>query len=212
MNRLSLSHLTVLDVGPPDLVTLAADAGFSSVGVRLHAPMPGGIAYPLAPGSAAMVETRRRMADRGVEVFDVEVVRLAFDTDVAGYAPMLDAAAELGAKRVCVNVDDDDRARVIDRFAQLCDLAKLRALCVDLEFMIWRPVARLADAVDVVCGAGRSNGAILIDALHLHRSGGRASDVAALDPALKRARRVHDAARAFLDAVPRYSASDTAAR
>ena len=184
MNRLSLSHLTVLEVGPPDLVTLAADAGFSSLGVRLHPPMPGGTAYPLRPGSAAMIETRRRMADRGVEVLDVEVVRLASDTDVRGYAPMFDSAAELGAKRVCVNVDDPDRARAIDRFAELCDLAKLSNLGVDLEFMVWRPVARIADAVEIVRAAGRSNGAILIDALHLFRSGGSASAIAALDPAL----------------------------
>lgn len=184
VNRLSLSHLTVLEVGPPDLVVLAADAGFSSLGIRLHSPMPGGVAYPLRPGSHAMVETRRRMADRGVKVFDVEVVRLAPDTDVNAYAPMFDAAAELGAERVCVNVDDPDRARTIDRFAELCDLANQSKLAVDLEFMIWRPVARLGDAVEIVRAAGKPNGAILIDALHLFRSGGTASAVAALDPAL----------------------------
>jgi sugar phosphate isomerase/epimerase len=75
-------------------------------------------------------------------------------------------------------------ARAIDRFAELCDLAKLSNLSVDLEFMVWRPVARIADAVEIVRGAGRSNGAILIDALHLFRSGGGASAIAALDPAL----------------------------
>jgi sugar phosphate isomerase/epimerase len=184
MNRLSLSHLTVLEVGPPDLITLAADAGFSSVGVRLSSPMPGGIAYPLWPGSAAMVETRRRMADCGVHVFDVEVVRLAPETDVQTYAAMLDAAAELGAERVCVNVDDADRSRTIDRFGELCDLASGWNLGVDLEFMIWRPVARIADAAGIVSAAGKPNGAILIDALHLFRSGGSVAAVAALDPAL----------------------------
>jgi sugar phosphate isomerase/epimerase len=184
MSRLSLSHLTVLEVGPPDLVTLAADAGFSSLGIRLHPPMPGGTAYPLRPGSPAMIETRRRMADRGVDVFDVEVVRLAEETEVQAYAAMFDAAAELGAKRVCVNVDDPDRSRAIDRFAELCDLAMGSNLGVDLEFMIWRPVARIEDAAEIVRAAAKPNAAILIDALHLFRSGGNVSAVAGLDPAL----------------------------
>jgi len=85
MRRLSLSHLTVLEVGPPDLITLAADAGSASVGIRLNSPMPGGIAYPLQDGGD-LAETRRRMADRGVEVLDVEVVRLGPETLVASYA------------------------------------------------------------------------------------------------------------------------------
>ena len=85
MRSLSLSHLTVLEVGPPDLITLAADAGFSSVGIRLNSPMPGGIAYPLQDGGE-IAETRRRMADRDVEVLDVEVVRLGPETLVASYA------------------------------------------------------------------------------------------------------------------------------
>lgn len=180
MNRLSLSHLTVLEVGPPDLVTLAADAGFSSMGLRLVSPMPGGVAYPLVPGSVAMAETRRRMADRGVRVFDVEVVCLVPDTDVATFSAMFEAAAELGAERVCLNVDDPDRSRTIDRFAAVCDLAAGFGLAVDLEFMLWRPVARIEDAAAVVTAAGRPNGTILVDSLHLFRSGGTARDVAAV--------------------------------
>jgi sugar phosphate isomerase/epimerase len=117
-------------------------------------------------------------------VFDVEVVRIAADTDVETYVPMFAAAAELGAQRVCVNIDDPDRTRTIDRFAKLCDLAAPAGLSLDVEFMIWRPVARLEDAVAVVRGAGKRNGGVLVDALHLHRSGGSATDVAALDPAL----------------------------
>src|SRR5207247_2082527 len=34
---ISLAHLTVLDATPPELVTVAADAGFRSIGIRLTA-------------------------------------------------------------------------------------------------------------------------------------------------------------------------------
>src|SRR5258706_4794228 len=184
MSELSLSHLTVLEVGPPDLITLAAEAGFAATGVRLVSPIPGGIEYPLRPGSPEMKETLRRMADLGVKVFDIEVVRLAPDTDVNAYAPIFEAGAELGAQRVCVNVDDTDTARTIDRFAALCDLAARWNLGVDIEFMIWRPVARLADAAAIVTAAGKTNGGIPVDALHLSRSGGSSADVASPDPKL----------------------------
>ncbi|MBN3725895.1 sugar phosphate isomerase/epimerase family protein [Burkholderia sp. Ac-20379] len=184
MKRLSLSHLTVLEVGPPNLIVLAAQAGFRAVGIRLCAPMPGGVEYPLRAGTEALRETQRRMAALNVAVSDIEVVRIGADTRVDDYLPAFEAGAELGARRVCVNIDDPDRGRAVDRLAALCDLARPHGLALDVEFMIWRPVARLEDAVDVVRRAGRDNAFVLIDALHLIRSGGTVEAVAALDPAL----------------------------
>lgn len=181
MMSFSLSHLTVLDVGPPNLVSLAASAGFREFGLRLVSPVPGGIAYPLRAGTEALRETRQRMKDLDVRLSDIEVVRLAADTDIAEYLSVFEAGAELGARRVCVNIDDADRARVIDRFGALCDLAAPFDLALDVEFMIWRPVATLEDAVDVVASARRPNGFILVDALHLIRSGGQVSSIAAVD-------------------------------
>ena len=185
MNRdFSLSHLSVLPVGPPDLIDLAADAGFHAVGIRLCSPMAGGPEWPLKVGSAELRETLARMKHRAVSVFDIEVLRLAEDTDVQKYVPMFESAAALGAQRACVNIDDPNRSRTIDRFGTLCDLAAPFGLGLDIEFMIWRPVARLEDAVAIVKAAGRSNGQILVDALHLDRSGGTPAAVAALDAAL----------------------------
>ena len=184
MNSLSLAHLTVLDVGPPHLIELAAEAGFRAVGIRLCSPMPGGVAYPLRAGSPGLRETRRVMQAFDVVVSDIEVVRVAADTNVRDYAGAFEAGAELGAQRVCINIDDTERARVIDRMGALCDLAGPFGLALDIEFMVWRPVARLEDAVDIVRSTGKANAFVLIDALHLIRSGGTVAAVAALDPAL----------------------------
>ena len=43
---LSISHLTVLDATPPELVTAAADAGFDAVGIRVW-PAAGEAAFPM---------------------------------------------------------------------------------------------------------------------------------------------------------------------
>jgi hypothetical protein len=43
---LSIAHLTVLDAAPPQLVTVAADAGFDAVGIRVW-PAADEPAYPM---------------------------------------------------------------------------------------------------------------------------------------------------------------------
>src|SRR4029453_13957320 len=40
--QISLAHLTVLDTTPPELVSVAAAAGFRTIGIRLAAPPRGG--------------------------------------------------------------------------------------------------------------------------------------------------------------------------
>jgi sugar phosphate isomerase/epimerase len=182
LNRdFSLSHLSMLPVGPPELIDIAAEAGFRSLGIRLCSPMAGGPEWPLKVGSEELRGTLARMNDCGVRVFDIEVLALAADTDVCTFLPALESGAALGAQRACVNVDDPDRSRTIERFGRLCDLALPFGIALDIEFMIWRPIARLEDALAVVQAAARPNGKILIDALHLDRSGGTPAAVAALD-------------------------------
>src|SRR5262245_29561447 len=112
LRRLSLSPLTMVDVSPPDLVTAAAAAGFDSVGVRVF---PGGTdtAWPMLGGNTPMMrETRRRLADTGLRVLDVEVLRIRPDRDPAEALHILDAAAELDARYTLVNCNDPDRSRL----------------------------------------------------------------------------------------------------
>ncbi|MDR5827150.1 TIM barrel protein [Caballeronia sp. LP006] len=182
MKPLSLAHLTVLDVGPPDLIELAASAGFRAISIRLCSPVHGGIEYPLLARSSELRSTKRLLHELDVKVTDIEVITLAANTSIGDYESTFEAGAELGAHRACVNIDDTDRARVIDRFSALCDLAAPFGLSLDVEFMLWRPVARLADAVNIVRSSGKPNAFVLIDALHLIRSGGTVEEVAALDP------------------------------
>ncbi len=55
-------------------------------------------------------------------------------------------------------------------------------MTVDLEFMPFRALATLGQALAAVSAAGRDNVAVMVDALHLARSGGVPADVAAADP------------------------------
>ncbi|MDD1422615.1 sugar phosphate isomerase/epimerase [Dolichospermum sp. ST_sed1] len=172
MTPLSLAHLTVLDVAPPDLFDLAAEAGFQNVGIRILPAAPGAVSYPLS--AATVPAWRRRMADAGVGIHDVEFIPLTPEVRLWEFAPALGLAAELGARRINVSGDDADAGRLVDRFGALCDLAASVGLGVDLEFMRFRIVGTLPQALAIVKRAGRANGRLLIDVLHLFRSGGTA--------------------------------------
>jgi len=193
LRPLGVAHLTALDLAPQALVREAGRAGFSSVGLRLHPVMPGAQAYPLAVGSEALRELKTVMAGEGVSAADIEFVSLTPQVRIAEYEALLAAGAELGAVSLTVSGDDEDSVRLAHNFAALCELAKVHGLRVDLEFMRWRPVATLQQALAVLTAAGQGNSAVLVDALHLFRSGGDAAAIAQVDPHYLRAVQLCDA-------------------
>ena len=177
-----LAPLGFLEVGPPDLIALAAETGFASVNLRTRPAVPGGAAFPIAPGSELMRACRRRIAATGVRVLAIEQVGLDRTTDVPALRAMLEAGAELGASRVLCSGDEPDLGLLAQRFAELCRLAEEFGMAVDLEFMPFRALKTLEDAVRVVTASGAENGWVCLDALHLFRSGGSVEALGAVDP------------------------------
>ena len=170
MTDFSLAHLTVGSLAPPDVIAVAARAGYNHAGLRLIGATPETPAYPLMHDRAMMRETKVRMGETGIRVLDIELVRLAPETDIAGLEPFLEAGAELGAKHVITGGYDADRSRLIERFAQLCDLAGPFGLSPVLEFFPWTVVPNLTAAFEVIEAAKRPNSGILVDTLHFARS------------------------------------------
>src|SRR5688572_8296499 len=192
--ELSLAHLSVLDATPPELVTVAAAAGFRRIGIRLSAtPSVGVPPYDMLGDTPVMRETLARLADTGVSVLDVEFLR--FEPELPKGIPegFLEAGARLGAQYVLVMSTEPLEARTMERFCDLCERAQRYGLHVCLEFAIYTGVRRLADAARIVTSSGYGNASILIDALHFSRSGGWPSDVAGIDPALFRYAQICDA-------------------
>ena len=173
----SLAHLTALSLSPPELVDAAADAGYRYVGLRLTRVTPQEPHYPLATDSALMRTTKIRLAATGIEVLDIELARISPSEDPREFVRFLEAGAELGARHVITQLPDPDRARKIDRFAQLCELARPLGLTVDLEFPSWTETPDLREAVRVVRAADQPNAGILVDLLHFARSGSSVADL-----------------------------------
>ena len=177
---LSLAHLSEIDVPPAELITMAGRAGFSSVGFRTAPASPGGIVYPLST-AAEQAEIRRRCADSGVSVLYIELISLDEKLRAEDHRPMLEVGAAIGATRLAVAGDIKNVAVVAEKLADVADLARPYGIAVDLEFMPYRGVASLADALDVARRANRPNAHVLVDALHVFRSNSALEDLRAAD-------------------------------
>src|SRR6266436_1153022 len=179
---ISLAHLTVLDTTPPELVTVAAAAGFRTIGIRLTATPSVGIPpYDILSDGPLLRETLRRLADTGVSVLDTEFLRFEPERPAAIPEGFLEVSARLGARNVLVMSAEPEEARTLERFGELCDRAAAYGLQVGLEFAIYTGVRTLAHAAEVVARSKRANASVLIDALHFSRSGGIPAHVKQVD-------------------------------
>ncbi|MFO1322892.1 MAG: TIM barrel protein [Burkholderiales bacterium] len=174
---LSLSALTVLELSPADLVTCAADAGYSHVGVRLVPATPTEVQWETIGDTPMIRDTLARLAATGVEVLDIEILRLKPETRVADFLPVLETAARLGARNALVAGNDPDEARLTDNFGRLCDLAAPFAIAPNLEPMPWTDARDFAQGARIVGNAARANAGLLIDAIHFDRGGSVASEI-----------------------------------
>lgn len=181
MRSYSLAHLTLLDLPPPAVIETAHAAGYTHAGLRLLPAAPGGLFYDLANNAPLLRETLARLKNTGIAIFDVEIIRLGPDFQVATTLPFLDIAATLGARAVLVAGDDPDPSRLAASYAAFCAEAAPRNLTGDIEFMPWTEVPDIAAARRLVEASGTpANAGILVDALHYARSPGGPEAVAAI--------------------------------
>jgi sugar phosphate isomerase/epimerase len=168
----SLAHLTVLGCAPPEMTYIAARSGYDYVSIRpIYMGLPGEPNYALAENREMLAQTKRALAATGVRVHDIELARIFEGVDPKSYLPAMEVAAELGARAVLSSIWSGERDYYIEKFAELCDLAKPLGLTVDLEYVPIAAVRNLAQAVDVLTTIQRSNAGLMIDMHHIHRVG-----------------------------------------
>lgn len=179
---ISLAALTVLELTPPEMVSCAAAAGYSHVGIRLLPATPTEPQYDVVGDTPLLREVERRLADTGVKVLDVEIFRIKPETRVADYEAAIATAARLGARHLLVAGNDPDEARLTETYAAFCDLAGRYGLAASLEFMPWTDARDLPQAARIVENSGRDNAGLLVDPFHLSRSRSRIEDIASIAP------------------------------
>jgi sugar phosphate isomerase/epimerase len=182
MNPISLEQLTVDEASPEELVAIAAALHCQHVSLFLRQPGSGLHWNPLVTDATFRQTLARRMADGGVSPYTVEFFSLSPRAQVEPYRPAFECAAELGAKRLSVLVSDPEEERRLERFCELCDRAAEFGLGVNVEFVAITQLRSLRDALRLVTRANRPNGGIMVDTLHLMRSGSTVAELAAADP------------------------------
>lgn len=181
MRRYSLAHLTTLDLPPPQLVSIASAAGYDYLGLRLLPAAPGGLFYDLVADAVMLRETTTRLKETGIEVFDVEIIRIGPTFQLEPILPFLEVAAKLGARAVLVAGDDPDPSHLAASYADFCEAASEYGLSGDIEFMPWTKIPDIASARRLITAAGTpANAGLLVDALHYSRSSGKPEDVASI--------------------------------
>lgn len=169
----SLAAGTVLDADPPRMVDAAATAGFGAVGLWFD---------PATWTAATTSAVARRLRATGMMALDIEPVILGRGDDPGD--AIVDTAADLGVRHVLVASGPAGRAEVVQRFGELCERAGSAGVVVVLEFLPIFTIGTLDDAVAVVTEVDQPSGAVLVDTLHLARSGGSPDDLRSVPPRL----------------------------
>ncbi|NGN43004.1 sugar phosphate isomerase/epimerase [Mesorhizobium sp. CGMCC 1.15528] len=166
------------------MIAGAAGAGLDAVGLRIIAPRPGDVVAPVSGNPLAIRELKDELGARNIRLNDIEAIIIREDTDFAVFEPALAAGVELGAAHVIANMYVEEPVQAAEQYAKLCELAARHELCVALEFIPLSLLKTLDQALNILKLADQPNGRLLIDAIHLSRSGGHPRDLAGVDPKL----------------------------
>lgn len=164
-----LAQLSLLNTAPPELVGVAAQAGFDFIGVRVRPVTPTERPYNLQPGSPMLRETLARMQDTGVTVRDIEFLLLDGSDQREAWLRMMEAGQALGASSLTVAGADPDSARLVHNLARMTEDGRGFGITPTLEAISYQPVASIAQAADIARQAGCR---IVVDTLHFNRFNG----------------------------------------
>ena len=178
--RYGIAPLSHLELSPLQMVANAAAAGFDALGLRLVPATPSEAQHDTRGLTPLVRETAARLRDSGLQLLDIEVLRLQPQTVVRDYLPVLEAGAFLGARHLLVAPQDADPSRLAERVAALAELASGFGLLVDLEPTPWYEVSTLSACEAAIQASGRQDVGLIVDPIHLDRAGQGAAHIAAL--------------------------------
>lgn len=185
VSRIGLDFISVLGLPPLDYVALAAELGCTDIGISAGPVVSVPDLFPtwsLRDNPTLVREVKAAVADKGLSIAVGEGFFILPGKDVAASAADLDLLAEMGAKRCTIVSFEGDSALGFDQLGTFAELAAARGMGSQIEFVPGLGLGDLPTALAAVKHVGRADFGVVIDAMHLFRSGATAADVAALDP------------------------------
>jgi len=185
--RLGIEQLSAFGLPPVEFVNLAADLGCNCISAGLTGLSFNPHGYPsfsLREDTALRRELTAAMRDRGVAISLGEGCIIRPNSDIRAAAADMDIMRELGVERLNTVSMDPDLARTLDQLAVFAEMAAERGMVSTIELCPVLTINNLDSAVAAVRHVGRGDFNLLLDTMHLGRSGATAAQIAALDPAL----------------------------
>jgi sugar phosphate isomerase/epimerase len=158
-----------------ETIRAAVAGGFDAVGLWVE---------PENWTTATIRDAKSALADSGLELLDVEVIWIKPDSDMNLHKRSIDIGAELGAKNILCVSSNPDMGATAARLAELCAHAEPSGMRVALEFGIFTEVKTLTAAMAVLDAVAHPSRALLIDPIHVDRSGSTVEQIAAVPRAL----------------------------
>lgn len=179
--KIGIAPMTILELTPAEMVSVAAEAGYDFVGLRLINATPEETVRPTIGITDLIRETKQRIDDTGIEVVDIEILRLKPETNVrADFEAVFETGAFLGASQALIAGNDPDFSRLAENYNELGLLAAEYGITPNLEPMPWTDIPNVTEAMDVMATVSHSNCGILIDAIHWDRSEAGLDEVRAI--------------------------------
>jgi sugar phosphate isomerase/epimerase len=175
VNRISLASGVLPEFGPLEIIEAAAAGDYDAVGLWVE---------PDSWTASQTRDCRSALADTGLELLDVEVIWLKPDSNMAEHMRSIDIGADLGAKNVLCVASDPDMPANAARLTELCTHAEGSGMRVALEFGIFTEVKNLRMAMALLDDVAHPLRALLIDPIHVDRSGSQIVEVAAVPESL----------------------------
>jgi sugar phosphate isomerase/epimerase len=172
--EVALAPLTVGRPEAPEMVAAAEAGGFDRLGMSLWTP--DGRLDATCTDGRPLRSTTRALSRAGLEVTDVGVVVLTGRLDLGKVRRVMEVGRELGARRLVVINREPQPARACAALAAVTDLAHELDMLVGLEFMPYSATPDIAAAVALVRAVASPRAGLVLDVLHLCRSGGGPED------------------------------------
>ncbi|TKT69468.1 TIM barrel protein [Aquamicrobium sp. LC103] len=179
--RKSIAHLT-LSTTPGKTIAAAAKAGFDGAGIRICGRFVGDDSFQDIIGDRTEITRLHALTrDLGVVISNISAFQFYPGLTRDHLKGVVETAAGLGADTLVVNCFMKGRDEALSLFAAYDEMAREAGMRIALEFLPYSTVRDLAEARAFIKDSGASVSRLLIDALHLERSGGSVDDIASLD-------------------------------
>jgi sugar phosphate isomerase/epimerase len=187
LDRIALEFICALGLNPVLFVEAARQLGCGRVGMGLApiATCDGVDAnWSLRENAGLRKDLAAAMRAHDVKISLGEgFIAMPHVDMVTAAVPDLEILAELGATRVNLISIDSDFDRAVDQCGRFVEAATSFGMSTTLEFMPGLPLTSdIASAKRLISAVAADDFRLLLDAMHVFRSGAGTSDIAALDP------------------------------